>query len=693
MKKITPDMSVDNLFGISETRKKLLEKLNIHTIDDLVRHYPRLYEDRSIITKVADARLNSVASLELEISSVLTDRRIISKKAHGRAMTIQKVFAKDETGVVELTFFNQSFLKNTLLFGRRFRFTGKITGNFTKTEMISPVYEPIKESSDLPLFVPVYRRTAGISSKLLSSAVKSALEIYKENGYESLTDEIMQEYSLVPLYFALENIHFPKNESDLEKARKRLCFEELLDFQIKLMLLGKKERRGKSFFVESESVGKFISSLPYTLTCGQKRCVEDILNDMSGKTAKNEDGSIPPCRRLVQGDVGSGKTVVAACCMYAVYSAGYQSAIMAPTELLAEQHYKSLKNMFAFCNANIRLLTGSTSTREKKEIISLLREGKIDILVGTHAILEENVEFSSLALVITDEQHRFGVRQREKLAAKQNTTDKSGIFKPHTVVMSATPIPRTLAMMLYGDLDISVIDTLPAGRKKISTYAVGENMRERIYNFIRKTVDAGHQVYIVCPLVESVSYDEDNLPYISDDDEKSAIDHAKHLQNDIFPNLRIGTLYGKMKGAQKDKVMKEFAAGELDILVSTTVIEVGIDVPNATLIVIENAERFGLTQLHQLRGRVGRGKDESFCVLISDLTKSKDSTAKARFDVLCKNESGFAISQKDLELRGPGEFFGTSQHGELNFKIANIADVETVEKTRALAAKIVANMK
>lgn len=687
----TPQDKVTKLYGVSEARAKLLANLEIETIDDLVRHYPRGYEDRGMTKKVCELSPGETASCILEISSPLSSTRISSKQ--GRAMTVQKVVAHDETGSVHMTFFNRDFLKTTLVTGRKFRFYGPVSGSFLSPQMLSPAYEPYYENAKLDNLVPIYPLTKGVTCKMLSILVKQALEAYK--NVESLPQDIVQKFGLLGLYDALCAIHFPCDGEKMKKARHRLAFEELLLFQLRLRALKNRNKKGRAIKLRRPDMTPFFDSLDYELTGAQKNAVENIIYDMTRSETQTEMSLIrehtPPMRRLVQGDVGSGKTIVAASAVYVCAKNGCQASLMVPTEILAEQHYTSLLPLMEQHHIATALLTGSTKAAEKKKILSALADGKIDFIIGTHALIEDNVVFKTPGLAITDEQHRFGVKQRDKLSGKTAVSDDGESIIPHMLVMSATPIPRTLALILYGDLDISIIDELPPGRQKVDTFAVGESMRERIYKFIEKLVSEGRQAYIVCPLAENLNEDISDEMYESG--LKSAAEYCEKLKTEVFPRLRIDFVHGKMKSSEKDKVMRAFSSGQTDILVSTTVIEVGVNVPNAALMVIENAERFGLSQLHQLRGRVGRGKHKSYCVLMSPIIKGQladgANPSEKRFRIMCENESGFKISEYDLEMRGPGDFFGKRQHGELAFKIADLAaDMKLIEETKKLADEI-----
>ena len=687
---VTPQSPLTALYGVSDARAALFAKLDISTVDDRVRHYPPANENRGDVKQVCEVTAGQTASLILTIDSPLKSARIPS---HGsRTLTVQRVSASDGTGAVNITFFNRDYLKTTLVTGRTFRFYGPISGGFLTPQMTSPAFEPYRSGTKLDNLVPIYPLTAGITGNMINKLVKTALPYYRE--IESLPPDVLTEFSLCPLYKALHDIHFPNDAENMEQARRRLAFEELLSFQLRLRALKDRGRKGKAYRFYHPDMTPFFDSLPYSLTDAQKRTIGEMIYDM---TRRDQSGASPetvppteytePMRRLVQGDVGSGKTVVAAAAVYVCVKNGCQAALMAPTEILAEQHYQSLCPLMERHRIATALLTGSTKAAEKKKILAALAQGKIDFIIGTHALIEDSVVFARPGLTVTDEQHRFGVRQRQKLSGKSGTDS----IAAHMLVMSATPIPRTLAMILYGDLDISIMDELPPGRQKVDTFAVGEPMRRRIYAFIEKQINLGHQCYIVCPLAQKS--EEEWGEEVYETELKSAKEYCEVLQNDIFPNRRVTFIHGKMKPAEKEKIMRAFSDGSIDILVSTTVIEVGVNVPNATLMVVENAERFGLSQLHQLRGRVGRGKDKSYCVLMSpqiDGERANDrNEVEKRLGILCRYESGFKIAEFDLKNRGPGDFFGQRQHGELRFKIADLAaDISLIEQTKALAERM-----
>ncbi len=680
--------SLSALFGVSAAREKLFAKLGIYNLHDLCEHYPRGYQNRGATVEVCELIPGEVQSCIVTVGTAIKTSRIPSKNG-GKAMTVQKFSAYDDTGSVKCTFFNREYLSYSIPVGTQVRLYGRVTGGFTQPEFSSPEFEPIYGHKPLLEYVPKYPLTAGLSDNIIITSVKQALEVFKDEKFDILTPELQKEYGLCSYYDALCKIHFPSTEKDIEVARKRLAFDELLNFQMSLAKLGNENRKAPSFKMEYIDCSPFLSTLPFALTGGQMQAVKDIISDMS---LENH-----PMRRLIQGDVGCGKTMIAACAVYICAKNGRQSALMAPTAILASQHFESLEPLMAKHGIRCELLTGSTSASKKKTILKKLAGGEIDFLIGTHALIESNVEFSSLSLVITDEQHRFGVRQREKLENKISLDDEfDNIMKPHMLVMSATPIPRTLAMMLYGDLDITIVSDMPPGRQKVDTFAVGEEYRERLNKFIEKHVDAGNQVYVVCPLVTDPDEQDDAV------NERNALKSVEKFKSEVesrFPTYNIGLMYGKLKVSEKDKVMEAFSKGDVNILVSTTVIEVGVNVPNATLMIIENAERFGLSQLHQLRGRVGRGSAKSYCVLVSSSLNGNrkqnsisPSATVSRLNVLCSTNNGFEIAEQDLAIRGPGEFFGERQHGELGFKIADLAaDMELIEQTKNLAHRLVGN--
>jgi len=643
------DLSTDIRFvkGIGEKKAKLMNKLGLFTMRDLISYFPRAYEDRTSIKKIAELELDE--SVCVEAGLVAAPRLSHVRKG----LSVVKFRISDGTGILDVTCFNQPWLKDKLRTGELYIFYGKVGGNLLRREMTNPVFEAPDSPARLTRRIkPIYRLCAGISQQLISDAVSQGLSLIGDAFPEPLPDKIREEHHLAYARFAYENIHSPASAEALEIARRRLTFEELFILTLGLRLM-RSAKNTDGLRINSPPLSDFTRILPFSLTSAQNRAIDDIFSDMS---------SGRPMNRLVQGDVGSGKTMIAAAAAWSASVGGYQTALMAPTEILAVQHYEELCPLFGKLGFRTGLLTGSMTPKQKREVRELIRSGYYHLIIGTHALITEDVEFSSLGLVITDEQHRFGVRQRSALFAKGTL--------PHMLVMSATPIPRTLALILYGDLDISVVNELPPGRKPVDTFAVDESMRERINRFIRKLVGEGRQVFIVCPLVD----DPEGL----DDGRKAVEAYTKKLSEEVFPELRVGFVHGKLKQKEKDAVMNEFAAGNIDILVSTTVIEVGINVPNAALMIVENAERFGLSQLHQLRGRVGRGKHKSYCVLFS---QSKNEATKARLEIMSKTTDGFIISEEDLKLRGPGDFFGDRQHGMPRLKIANLStDSETLRE-------------
>jgi len=630
---------INVISGIGTKRAEMYNKLGIFTVKDLLYHFPRGYLDYTSPVPVMETKPD-----ENSVVCVRIDKKMRPAFIR-KGMTIYRVTASDESGTILITIYNSEYLYNSLETDKEYILYGKITGNLLHREITSPYVLKADEECKIQ---PVYPLTEGLTQQMLRVTVKKALKALDNEIFEPIPKKYLLKNNLSSLVYSLSNIHFPKDTEALTLAKNRLVFDELLVLQLGMSLIKNHSHTETGCVMKNLPVDEFYKSLPFELTNAQKRSIDECVGDMHKNTSMN---------RLVQGDVGSGKTVVAAACSYFAYKNGYQTALMAPTEILAAQHYETLKNFLEPLGLNVCLLTGSTTIKNKNEIKRRLVEGKYHVAVGTHALIQSTTEFENLGLVITDEQHRFGVEQRALLSNKGNN--------PHRLVMSATPIPRTLALMIYGDLDISVIDELPKGRKPIMTYAVTGKLRERAYSFTKEQLDEGRQAYVVCPMIEEGELDL-----------KSVEKYAKEISTKQFKNYRVGLLHGKMPSDKKDKIMLDFKEHKIDLLVCTTVVEVGVDVANATVMIIENAERFGLSQLHQLRGRVGRGEYQSHCILVTD-NVTEDS--KNRLKILSKTNDGFRISEEDLKLRGPGDFFGQRQHGLPSLKIADMA-----ENTKAL---------
>ncbi len=636
--------------GVGEATGNKLAKLGLVTAGDLIEFFPRRYEYRDELYPLADAPLGEPCATVLTICSAP------SLRYGNKNISYVKVNACDESGTATLTFFNQPWMEKSLVSGRKFRVWGKVERYGYSFQITSPEIEPY--STDLPSVLPIYPLTKGINQQLIRRLVKAVEECIAEEE-SPLPPEIIASHALLPRKEAIHALHFPEDRENVEKAKRSLAFEELILFQLALRRVRGSVNRGlaTAMSYKDTGIGKFFTALPFSLTSAQERVVKEVFADLCKE--------VPMCR-MVQGDVGSGKTVIAAAAMAFAVKNGLQCAMMAPTEILANQHFITLGKLFEGFGIELALLTGSTSAKEKRRIKGGLKDGSIAAVVGTNAIIQKDVEYRNLGLVITDEQHRFGVLQRAALA------DKSTGKCPHSLVMSATPIPRSLSLILYGDMDISVIDSLPPGRQVIETRCVGEEKRAAVYDFIGKQISKGRQAYIICPLVE----DSEGTA-----DDKKSVESYKALFAKAMPNVKALCLHGRMKGKEKDEVMSAFERGEASVLISTTVVEVGVNVPNATVMLIENAECFGLSQLHQLRGRVGRGSHKSFCIMLTD-------KASARLEVLCETTDGFKIAEADLAARGPGDFFGARQSGDARFIHATAADIPLIETTRNLAASL-----
>ena len=642
---------VTMLKGVGSVKAKQFANLNIVTLRDLICHFPRGYEDRTKLKTIEKLQVDEPACFK---AMVMNTPRVSHIR---KGLDITKVQVADHTGRLNLTFFNNRFVADNLRYGQEYIFYGAVSGDFIGYNMTNPVFEAVEsEAVTTRRVLPIYPLTAGLTNAALLKAVRQALAIC-DPPVEILPESVRQKYGILSAERAYYAIHEPKDMEEAEQAKKRLIFEEFFVFSAGLALMRASRAEKKCEPYRNLEMQRFYDALPFTLTGAQQRAVTEILKDFA---------SGAPMNRLVQGDVGSGKTMVAAAAAYCAAVNGRQSALMAPTEILAEQHYASLSKLFEPMGIRTVLLTGSMTVKEKRSVREQLASGQVHVAVGTHALLTDTTKFENLGLVIADEQHRFGVAQRAKLSEKGED--------PHLLVMSATPIPRTLALLMYGDLDVSILDELPPGREAVDTFLVGESYRARINAFIRKQVAEGHQCFVVCSAVE----ENEELGI------KAATVWAETLQQTVFPDLRIALLHGQMKAAEKEAAMASFARGDADVMVATTVIEVGVDVPNATLMVIEDADRFGLSQLHQLRGRVGRGKAKSFCILTSH---NRNEESLKRLKALCKTTDGFKIAEEDLSLRGPGDFFGQRQSGLPTFRVANLSyDLQTLKQAQQASA-------
>ncbi len=649
MARLTDPVTI--LKGVGPTKAKQFAALNIFTLEDLICHFPRGYEDRT--------RLTTIDKLEVDVPACFKAMVMNTPRTHHirKGLDITRVQVADHTARLNLTFFNQKYAMEQLQYGREYIFYGTLSGDYAGYGMTSPVFEAL-ESQPITTrrVLPIYPLTAGLSNAAMLKAVQQALALC-EPPAEILPESVRREYGILPADRAYYAIHQPASMEEAQMAKKRLIFEEFFVFSAGLALMRAARAEKKTVPYRALDLTAFYGALPFALTGAQERAIREIAGDL---------GSGTPMNRLVQGDVGSGKTMVAAAAAFLAVKNGKQAALMAPTEILAEQHFQSLGKLLEPLGIRCCLLTGSQTVKQKREVRQSIEDGLSDFIIGTHALLTEATVFHDLGLVITDEQHRFGVAQRSRLSAKG--------LDPHLLVMSATPIPRTLALLMYGDLEVSILDELPPGREAVDTFLVGESYRARINAFIRKHVGEGHQCFVVCPAVEENG----------DLDINSAQVWAQTLQQTVFPDLRVSLLHGQMKGGEKEAVMAAFARGEADVLVATTVIEVGVDVPNATLMVIEDADRFGLSQLHQLRGRVGRGKAKSYCILTSH---NKNPETLKRLKALCKTNDGFRIAEEDLAMRGPGDFFGSRQSGLPAFRVANLScDLQTLKQAQQASA-------
>ncbi len=665
MARLTAQTPVIELNGVGKTRAVQLGKLGIHTVGDLIYYFPRAYEKRGNMLPLSEYDSESPNAYLLTVATEVKTAKI------RQGLTLSKFRAFDESGSVDITFFNSPYVKDVFHIGSTFRFWGKVNLQKNRLQMANPKYEPYVEGLPLADFVPIYPLTDGISSKQIDKLIKSAINDILPEIIDPIPDIIRLDNSLPTLTYAIKNAHFPESDQALFKAQRRLAFDEMLYFGIAISLSASQRTRGEGIKLSPCSLTPLTDLLPYELTTSQKQAINDVYRDcVIGK-----DGVVSPMARIIVGDVGCGKTVCATASAYITAKSGYQTALMVPTEILARQHYAELSELLSKLGIRVELLLGSTTAKEKRRIKEALSVGDVDVIVGTHALISDNVEFSRLGLVITDEQHRFGVGQRAKLKEKSE--------KAHLLVMSATPIPRTLALTMYGDLDISRITEMPKGRQKVETFVVNEGYRLRLNDFIRKQVALGGQCYVVCPSIEQIEEDAYIVDYntgevISENslNLKSAVEFSEELRASL-PDIPIEVLHGRIKSTEKDEIMSRFASGETKVLVSTTVIEVGVNVPNACLMIVENAERFGLSQLHQLRGRVGRGTRKSYCVLVSDINSPK---SRERLEVMRTTYDGFEIAEKDLVLRGPGDFFSSvsdnnlRQSGGFEFRFASMCD-------------------
>jgi len=698
------------LKGVGDSRAKGLNNLGIFTVGDMLYYFPRRYEDRHVVP-LEEIELYGTFAVRLKVSS-----KISVMNARGLPMVrFSAIEVKtDETGMpvdniesrVDIIYFNSDYVKNIFKQGNIYVFYGKITGNLVKFEMVNPKFIPYQSGVESDRFYPIYKKNQQVNHNTIIKAAQGALNIISHaqnllNELEVLPEQVRNKYSLCHIGFALNNMHKPQSQNNLEAAKRRLVFEEFFLYSIALELIKSRREHIPGYeYKKNIEMNGFYSLLPFRLTNAQQRAIEDVISDMQ----KDK-----PMSRLIQGDVGSGKTMIAAAAAYYACKNGSQAVMMAPTDILATQHYDGLSKLFETAGIKVCLLTGSLRAKQKRETLLNIENGNVDFIIGTHAVIQKNIVFKNLSLSITDEQHRFGVNQRALIEGKAGNDSEINKIPPHTLVMSATPIPRTLALIMYGDLDVSVVNELPPGRQKVDTYSVDNSFRERIYKFTEKLINEGGQAFIVCPLVGEDEGENDDAgdsvpdipqtPVIGDASDtsfqkgayarnmqnmKSVKSYFKDLSEKIFPDIPTAFIHGRMKSEEKDNIMESFKNGDIKILVSTVVIEVGVNIPNAVLMIIENAERFGLSQLHQLRGRVGRSDKKSYCVLFSD---NESETSKKRLDIMCKTNDGFEIAKKDIEIRGPGDLFGEKQSGSVTFKIADLAADTEILYAAAKAAK------
>lgn len=684
---ISIDSPVSMISGVGKTRNEQLSRLGIHTVRDLLYYFPRAYENRGEVRLLGDYDTEFSRSYLLTVASNITSAKVKS------GLTISKFRAFDDSGSVEVVFFNSPYIKDIFHVGRTFRFYGRTSFNKTKRlTLTNPKYEPISEGVILEDFLPIYKLTDGLSSKAIEKLVRHCINDFLPMLKDPLPEHIRIKVGLPTLSQAIKNAHFPPDEDKLLSARRRLAFDEMFYFGLAISVSASKKELTQGVRFERCDISPLLDLLPYELTDAQKNVVNDIYRDT---VLKKVDGKTPAMSRILVGDVGSGKTICATIAIYIAYLSGYQSALMVPTEILANQHYEDIGELLGKLGVKVELLTGSTTQARKRSIYTSLENGEIDVIIGTHALLSDKVRFSKLGLIVTDEQHRFGVKQRAVIKEK--------VTNAHTLVMSATPIPRSLALALYGDLDISRIEEMPKGRQRVDTFVVDEGYRTRIDNFIKKQVEEGGQVYIVCPSIEKdEEFDGEELVPTGltiqnlrkDSHLKSAVEYTEELKKRL-KGVSIECLHGRMKNQEKDEIMSRFVSAETRVLVSTTVIEVGVNVPSATLMIVENADRFGLSQLHQLRGRVGRGNKKSYCILVSDISADK---ARSRLEVMRTTYDGYQIAEKDLILRGPGDFFSSvtddnlRQSGGLDFHFASACDDSELFESAFSYAKEIANI-